>query len=385
MFRIGKEEIDAVARVIESKQLFKCNDALKETEKCERDMRELFGLDHTVLMTSGYAALVSALVGMGIGPGDEVIVPAYTYIATAMAVVGAGAMPVIAEVDETLMLDPNDIESKITERTKAIIPVHMMGYPCNMGAIMDIAKKHKLFVLEDACQANGARFNGKRLGTIGDAAALSFNYFKIISAGGEGGALLTNNQKIFEKALIYHDSSAVAYFGDQMNGFSTEPFCGTEFRVGEVTSAILRQQFKKLDGIVRDLKKNKALLIEALGDGFDYVPCNDDEGDSAIAISFRFDSEEKCKAFAEKIGATIPGYTGKHVYNDWKPILEKRGAAHPLMDPFKMDVNKNVQYSEDMCAKSLDIMKKCAHIFNDPDWTVEEINALAERIKEAVK
>ena len=170
-----------------------------------------------------------------------------------------------------------------------------------------------------------------------------------------------------------------------MNGFSTEPFCGTEFRVGEVTSAILRQQFKKLDGIVRDLKKNKALLIEALGDGFDYVPCNDPEGDSAIAISFRFDSEEKCKAFAEKIGATIPGYTGKHVYNDWKPILEKRGAAHPLMDPFKMDVNKNVQYSEDMYAKSLDIMKKCAHIFNDPDWTVEEINALAERIKEAVK
>lgn len=261
----------------------------------------------------------------------------------------------------------------------------MMGYPCNMRAITDIAKKHNLFVLEDACQANGAWFNGKRLGTIGDAAALSFNYFKIISAGGEGGALLTNNKEIFEKALIYHDSSAVAYFGDQMNGFSTEPFCGTEFRVGEVTSAILRQQFKKLDGIVRDLKKNKALLMEALGDGFDYVPCNDDEGDSAIAISFRFDNEEKCKAFADKIGATIPGYTGKHVYNDWKPILEKKGAAHPLMDPFKMDVNKHIQYSEDMCEKSLKIMKKCAHIFNNPDWTIEEINALADKIHEAVK
>ena len=109
MFRIGKEEIDAVARVIESKQLFKCNDALKETENCEKDMRERFHLDHAVLMTSGYAALVSALIGMGIGPGDEVIVPAYTYIATAMAVVGAGAMPIIAEVDETLMIDPYDI------------------------------------------------------------------------------------------------------------------------------------------------------------------------------------------------------------------------------------------------------------------------------------
>ena len=385
MFRIGKEEIEAVARVIESKQLFKCNDALKETENCEREMRELFGVEHAVLMSSGYAGLVSALVGMGIGPGDEVIVPAYTYIATAMAVVGAGAMPVIAEVDETLMLDPLDIESKITERTKVIIPVHMMGYPCNMEAIMSVARKHNLLVLEDACQANGARFKGQRLGTIGDAAALSFNYFKIISAGGEGGALLTNNQQLFEKALIYHDSSAVAYFGDQMNGFSTEPFCGSEFRVGEVTSAILRQQFKKLDHIVRDLKRNKALLMEALGDGFDYVPCNDPDGDSAIAITFRFDSEEKCKDFADKMGAVIPGYCGKHVYNDWKPILEKRGAAHPLMDPFKMEVNKHVEYSVDMCAKSLDIMKKCAHISIDPDWTIEEINAFAGKIKEAIK
>ncbi len=383
MFRIGKEEIDAVARVIESKQLFKCNDALKETENCEKDMRELFGIDHAVLMTSGYAALVSALVGMGIGPGDEVIIPAYTYIATAMAVVGAGAMPVIAEVDETLMIDPADIENKITERTKAVIPVHMMGYPCNMKAVTEIAKKHNLFVLEDACQANGAKFEGKRLGTIGDAAALSFNYFKIISAGGEGGALLTNNKEIFEKALIYHDSSAVAYFGDQMKDFSTQAFCGTEFRVGEVTSAILRQQFKKLDGIVADLKKNKALLKDALGNGFDYTPCNDDEGDSAIAITFSFDTIEKCLDFAQKTDAVVPGYTGKHVFYDWKPILEKRGAAHPLMDPFKMDCNKHVEYSDDMCQKSLEIMKRCAHIYIDPDWTKEEINSLAQKIKKA--
>lgn len=386
MFRIGQEEKDAVARVIDSKQLFKCNDGpLKETENCEREMRELFGVEHAVLMTSGFASLTSALIGMGIGPGDEVIIPAYTYIATAISVVNTGAMPVIAEVDETLMIDPHDIEAKITGRTKAIIPVHMMGYPCNMAAVMKIAKEHNLMVLEDACQANGAKFGGKRLGTIGDAGAFSFNYFKIISAGGEGGALLTDNKEIFEKALIYHDSSAVAYFGDQMKDFSTESFCGSEFRVGEVTSAILREQFKKLDGIVRDLKKNKALLIDELGDGFDYVPCNDEEGDSAIAISFRFDTEEKCKAFADKIGATIPGYTGKHVYNDWKPILEKKGAAHPLMDPFKMEINKNVSYSEDMCARSLGYMKRCAHIFNNPDWTPEEIKDLADRIREAVK
>ena len=384
MYRMGQEEKDAVARVIDSKELFKVNNGpLKETENCEREIREMFKVKRAVLMTSGTASLTSALIGMGVGPGDEVIIPAYTYIATALAVVSTGAMPVVAEIDETLMLDPLDIENKITKRTKVILPVHMMGYPCNMEKIMAVAKKHNLYVLEDACQGNGGFFKGKRLGSIGDAGAFSFNYFKIISAG-EGGALLTNNQEIFEKALIYHDSGAIAYFGDQMNGFSTEPVCGTEYRIGEITSAIMREQFKKLDGIVKDLRKNKALLMKEIGDGVEYIPSNDYDGDSGIALTINFDSEEKCKDFAEKTGAMIPGYCGRHVYNDWKPILEKKGAFHPLMNPFNFEVNKNVEYSENMCEKSLTILKKCAHISIDCDWTEAQIKELAEKIKSAL-
>lgn len=381
---MGQEEKDAVARVIDSKELFKVNNGpLKETENCEREIREMFKVKRAVLMTSGTASLTSALIGMGVGPGDEVIIPAYTYIATALAVVSTGAMPVVAEIDETLMLDPDDIENKITERTKAILPVHMMGYPCDMEKIMAIAKKHNLYVLEDACQGNGGFFKGKRLGSIGDAGAFSFNYFKIISAG-EGGALLTNNQEIFERALIYHDSGAIAYFGDQMNGFSTEPVCGTEYRIGEITSAIMREQFKKLDGIVRDLRKNKALLMKEIGDGVEYIPSNDYDGDSGIALTIKFDSEEKCKEFADKTGAMIPGYCGRHVYNDWKPILEKKGAFHPLMNPFNFEANKNVEYREDMCEKSLTILKKCVHISIDCDWTIEEVKEVAEKIKKAL-
>ncbi len=384
MYRMGQEEKDAVARVIDSKELFKVNGGpLRETENCEKEIREMFNVKRAVLMTSGTASLTSALIGMGIGPGDEVIIPAYTYIATALAVVSVGAMPVVAEIDETLMLDPDDIENKITERTKAVIPVHMMGYPCDMDRIMAVAKKHNLLVLEDACQGNGGKYKGKRLGSIGDAGALSFNYFKIISAG-EGGALLTDNQDIFEKALIYHDSGAIAYFGDQMNGFSTEPFCGTEYRIGEITSAIMREQFKKLDGIVRDLRKNKALLIEEIGEAAEYIPSNDYDGDSGIALTIKFESEEECKTFAEKVNAMIPGYCGRHVYNDWKPILEKKGAFHPLMNPFNMEVNKNAKYSEDMCEKSLKILKKCAHISIDPDWTEAEIKETADKIKRAL-
>ncbi len=384
MYRMGQEEKDAVARVIDSKELFKVNGGpLRETENCEKEIREMFNVKRAVLMTSGTASLTSALIGMGIGPGDEVIIPAYTYIATALAVVSVGAMPVVAEIDETLMLDPDDIENKITERTKAVIPVHMMGYPCDMDRIMAVAKKHNLLVLEDACQGNGGKYKGKRLGSIGDAGALSFNYFKIISAG-EGGALLTDNQDIFEKALIYHDSGAIAYFGDQMNGFSTEPFCGTEYRIGEITSAIMREQFKKLDGIVKDLRKNKALLIEEIGETAEYIPSNDYDGDSGIALTIKFESEEECKTFAEKVNAMIPGYCGRHVYNDWKPILEKKGAFHPLLNPFNMEVNKNAKYSEDMCEKSLKILKKCAHISIDPDWTEAEIKETADKIKQAL-
>ncbi len=384
MYRIGQEEIDAVARVINSKQLFKVNSgALQETANCEKEMRVKFKTDHAVLMTSGMAALTSALIGMGIGPGDEVIVPAYTYIATAIAVVSAGAMPVIAEIDESLMLDPLDVENKINERTKAIVPVHMQGHPCNMKAIMDVAKKHNLKVLEDACQAAGASFEGEMLGAIGDAGAFSFNYFKIISTG-EGGALLTNSKEIFEKALIYHDSSAVAYFGDQMNGFSEQPFCGSEFRTNEITAAILREQLKRLDGIVADLRKNNALMREYLKPYFDFVPVNDPDGDSGQVLFLRFKTAKETKKYAEKAGLGIPVNMGKHVYNDWAAIKMKRGAAHPLMDPFKMEVNKNFSYSEDMCPKSLDYLSRAAIVPISPDWTEEEVKHEAEKLISAL-
>ena len=183
MYRIGQEEIDAVAGAITQKSLFKINKTLQETMHAEQEMQALFGTAHPLLMTSGHAALVSGLVAMGIGPGDQVILPAYTYIATAMAVVAAGAIPVIAEVDDTLTICPADVERKITGHTKAIIPVHIQGFPSNLDALSALAKKYGVMILEDACQSVGGHYHGKRLGTVGDAGALSFNYFKVITAG----------------------------------------------------------------------------------------------------------------------------------------------------------------------------------------------------------
>jgi len=387
MFRMGKEEVEAVERVIATKELFRVNNGLKEAEKFEEEWAETIGTEYAILMSSGTGALISALVGMGIGPGDQVIIPAYTYIATAMAVVAAGAIPVIADVDDTLTLDPEDTERKITKHTKCIIPVHIQGFPSNMDALCRIAEKHGLMILEDACQADGASYRGKRLGTIGNAGALSFNYYKIITAG-EGGALLTDDKRLFERALIYHDSSAVAFFGDQLKDVEEKLFCGNEYRTNEISSAILRVQLRRLDSIIADLRKNKKIMTEELKDCCAFIPSNDIEGDLGTTLALRFDDAEKALAVANAPGVkgTVPINTGKHVYTNWTPILNKTGALNPLMDPFKMEANKDIvpEYTPDMCKKTLDLLSRTVYIPVNPDWTEEQLKEKINSIKAAL-
>lgn len=389
MFRIGIEEIEAAKRVIEAKEFFKTNGVINETLNAEKEIKEKFGVSNAIIMTSGHAALASALIALGIGPGDQVIVPAYTYIATAMAVLEAGAIPVMAEIDETLTLSPEDFERKITNNTKAVIPVHIQGFPCDMEKICEISKRHGIFVVEDACQADGASFKGKRLGSIGDAGALSFNFYKIISSG-EGGALLTNNNSVFEKALIYHDSSAVAFFGNQLDNVETQTFCGTEYRTNELNAAILREQLKRLDGIISDLRKNKKYITEKLSEYTKFIKYNDAEGDLGTTLALYFDTAEaaaRVENAAKELFACRPINTNKHIYSNWTPILEKRGALHPLMDPFKMEANKEIvpNYTKDMCPQTLEILSRAVYISVNPDANEKELDALVEKIKEALK
>ena len=387
MYRIGKEEIDAVAKVIESRDLFKINGGVAASKHVEEKLRNLFNVDYSIFMTSGHAALTSALVALGVGPGDEVIVPGYTYIATPMAVVAAGAMPVICEVDETLTIDAIDVEKKITKHTKAIIPVHIQGFPCNMAKIMEIANKYNLFVVEDACQADGGSFNGKRLGTIGHAGGLSFNYFKLITCG-EGGGLLTNDREVFERSLIYQDSNAIAFFGDQMSGFSEAEFCGSEYRSNELCAAVLGVQLDRMDGILEDNRRNKKYMMEKLSDVCTFLPSHDIEGDCATTLAFVFDSKDTAEKFAtyEGVGGTIPINTGKHIYKNWTAIMNKRGAFNPLMDPFKMEANKDIvpDYNKDMCPVTLDRLSKVVYLTVFPDDTNEILDTRVDLIKKAI-
>ncbi|MBR5031864.1 MAG: aminotransferase class I/II-fold pyridoxal phosphate-dependent enzyme [Clostridia bacterium] len=385
MYKAGKEEIEAFARAIMSRDFFKINGSGQEVQHFDDEWRRFVGARYSLTMTSGFAALTSALIGMGVGPGDEVIVPAYTYIASALAVTATGAIPVIADVDETLTIDPADVEKKISKHTKVVMPVHIQGFPSNLGALKKLSEKYGFMILEDACQADGGSYRGKRLGTVGDAGAYSFNYFKIITSG-EGGALVTDDRKIYERALIYHDAAAVAFFGNQLDGINEPLFGGSEFRVSDLTGAMLREQLKRLPSLLHDLRKNRNALAERVcGTGkAAQAPSNDIDGDCGTTLSLRFGTAEECRAYQKKcadrgVGSTVPIDTGKHVYTNWTQIMEKRGAMHPAMDPFKMEANRglNMDYSPDMCKKTLDLLSRTLYIAVSPDWSEADLDQIA--------
>ncbi len=385
MYRVGKEEIEAFARAIMSRDFFKINGSGQEVLHFDDEWRQTVGARYSLTMTSGFAALTSALIGMGVGPGDEVIVPAYTYIASALAVTATGAIPVIAEVDETLTLDPKDVEKKLSPYTKVVMPVHIQGFPSDLDALKKLSAKHGFRILEDACQADGGSYHGKYLGTVGDAGAYSFNYFKIITSG-EGGALVTDDRQIYERALIYHDAAAVAFFGNQLDGITEPLFGGSEFRVSDLTGAMLREQLKRLPALMSDLRKNRDTLAELVcGRGKAVqAPSHDIKGDCGTTLSLRFETAKECREYQKKcadggVGSTVPIDTGKHVYTNWTQIMEKRGAMHPAMDPFKMEANKglNMDYSPDMCPTTLDLLSRTLYIAVNPDWTQNDLLQIA--------
>ena len=383
MYIIGKEEADAVARVIESKQLFRYRGGEGgESETFENEWSAKIGSKYTIAVTSGTAALIMGMVGMSIGPGDEVIVPAYTFMATALGPLAVGAVPVLADVNESLTIDPADIERKITPRTKAIIPVHMVGLPCDMDAIMEIAKRHDLKDLEDACQADGGSYGGKRLGSIGDAGAFSYNHFKIMTCG-EGGALVTDDKEIYERALIFHDGGCS--FRDHAPGMQAQFFAGWNFRINEILSAILRVQLTRLDGMLDAMLTEKRTIINELEDTFTFNPINDVEGDCGTTLGLMFGDEPTMRAFLAGckdagVRADTPIDSGRHVYTNWEPIMDRLGSHNPAFDAYQL-ADAPVEYTADMCRSTLDILSRTAYLYSDPERSREDLDAMIEKVK----
>jgi dTDP-4-amino-4,6-dideoxygalactose transaminase len=387
MYRIGQEEVEAVQRVIASKVLFRRgnpdNGHQNEVIKFERELAQKIGVKYALCLTSGTSALICAMAGLGIGPGDEVIIPAYTYIATAQAVLSVGAVPVIADVDETLALEPEDVKRKLSPDVKAIIPVHMVGRVANLKVLLDIARENKIKLIEDSCQCDGGSFQGKRTGSWGDAGAFSFNDFKIISSG-EGGALVTNDKSTFERALAYHDSLVgFPHFGEDL---SIPAFLGAQFRANEIQGAILRVQLQRLDGILADLRKVRKRFEHELKDVLTIARNNDPEGDCGVVAAFQFEDANTANNFAEKAGGWLPINTGRHVYSNWDALIENRLGHHPDMNPLNHPKNQHlrIQYNADSCPRSLDFLCRTVFISMNPDWTEREIAQRIAVCREAV-
>jgi dTDP-4-amino-4,6-dideoxygalactose transaminase len=374
MPEVGWREWMAAGRAIARKDLLRYADNGHETDRFEARLADYVGVKHALCVTSGTMALVTALTCAGIGPGDEVIVPAYTWMASASSVVSAGAVPVLADIDDTLTLDPSDFERRITPHTRAVMPVHMLNAPADMDAILAIAKKHKLIVIEDAAQAAGARYKGRPVGSFGDAAAFSFNRYKNINIG-EGGALLTNNTEMFGRALHYHDLGA--FIRNYEHGANTPPFVGLNLRITEVQGAMLNAQMDRFPGYLKALNARRSAVAALFRNlqGVRVSPHHDDSG--ALTLTVQFDREEDAIAFSERTGAMRLYDSSKHVYTNWEAILERR-AAHPKLDPWKWAA-RDITYDETTCARSLDILKRTCKIWFDEKRMLPLVKLAAQR------
>ena len=384
MYEIGSQEVQAIKKIISKGKLFR----YLENSECnffEKNYAKYLSIKHTALASSGTAALTAALIGLKIGPGDEVLIPAHTYMATAMSVLSVGAIPIIVDIDESLTIDPKALEDACGPLTRAAIVVHMWGTTCNMNAIMKIAKKKNLFVIEDACQGVGGGYEKKMLGTIGHVGAFSFNYYKNMTSG-EGGAVVSNNKEIIERAKCAIDP---CHFYWQGRKNSLKPFAANGSRASEFMGALLNVQLKRLPGMIKKMRAERNKILSSTQNlsnmGIKHSPLNSKNYDCGNYVFFKFNNTLDAENFTSIFPAPIAGKTGRHNYTEWDQILLKEGSFHQSLNPYKLSQNKKcrMNYSKNMCKSSLEILDKTIMIPTDPKNTKKDINNTIRNIKRA--
>jgi dTDP-4-amino-4,6-dideoxygalactose transaminase len=386
MYTVGEEEIAALANVIRSGKLFRYGEP-GECDRFEQRYAEYLGVGHFALTVSGTYALSAAMIAAGLGPGDEVLIPAHTYMATATAVLTTGAIPVLVDIDESVTIDPAAAEAAIGPRTRAIVPVHMWGAACNMDAIMEIAAEKDLLVLEDVCQGIGGAYEGRKLGSIGHAGAFSFNYYKNITCG-EGGGIATADPKVAERARCAIDP---CHFYWQGRSDAVKPFAGIGARASELMGAMLNVQLDRLDGMIGAMRAEKRRILERtrhLGNlGLTPSPMNSPDHDCATQVMFLLPDEAAATAFARTMPSMVAGKTGRHTFPQWDQVLMHEGAHHPALDPYKLPQNQGLRlaYPEGLGRRSLDILNRTVMVATDPRHGEAEIEAIIHNIDAAAR
>ena len=358
-----------------------------KAKELEAAICKTFGCKHTQLVSSGTAALTTALSALGIGYGDEVIMPTFTFVASFEAVLSVGAIPVMVDIDDTLTLNPDAVRKAITSKTKCVMPVHMCGSMADMDELQSICAAHKLILLEDACQSIGATYKGKMLGTIGDAGTFSFDFVKTITCA-EGGAVMSNRENIQIASDGYSDHGHDHKGNDR--GAELHPFIGYNYRISELHAAIGLAQISKLDKFLSIQKKNhtafKSILSTVPEVSFRRIP--DPSGDSCTFLSWMLPTEEITKAVVAEMKAQgiLPGnfYWFDH---NWHYIrkwdhLKNAVTLNSLHPDLKAAV---IHHATKDFAASDAIMGRCVSTAIGLLWTAEQLQAKGEQMVAVIK
>ncbi|MFC5402765.1 DegT/DnrJ/EryC1/StrS family aminotransferase [Cohnella soli] len=385
---MGQEEAAGATEVILSKSPFRYYgpDVQNAVHRFEDTMSAGLGVPYALGVSSCTSALIVALKALGIGYGDKVIVPANTFLATAGAVVCSHAVPVFVDVDDSLNMNPLDLERVWDEDVKAIIAVPILGNPCDMDAIMAFARARGVPVIEDVAQSCGSSYKGRYAGTIGDIGVFSFQMNKIITSG-EGGAVVTRDALLFERAVRYHDQGL--FRDKERYGLESDEeangFIGQNYRMSELAGSVLIEQWNKLEGINASTRRNHAAILSVLKaslPGFRSRKVVDEEGYLGSNLGMILPSAETAAAFiraldAENIGTHLL-YGGKPVYR--QPQLYEQRTADKNNFPFDYRFRKPVSYKKQPCQAAEDLMARTVYLPVSPLLTSEDIEQITEGI-----
>ena len=364
----GKEQ-QQLTEVLESHNPFRFSNPLDKSKVAlfENEYAARMQTKHALAVTSGTAALHTAMAALEVGPGDEVILPAWTWYSCYNTVIHAAALPVFAEIDESFNIDPKSIEALITPQTKVLMAVHLQGNPADMDPILAIARKHNLKVLEDASQSVGASYKGKPLGSMGDIGIYSLQQSKTITAG-EGGALVTSDPYLFERACRFHDVTVRKDFPSKL-GFIP----GLNYRMNEFTGGVLLAQLRKLDTIIGDVRRNARRVYGGLRDlpGTQMRHLPDPQGELGTGIFLGFRTKEDRQRYADAMkaeGVPVSSPAGS-VILPIVPEIEQKVTVTPRWPSFSSDRGKSIRYGRECCPRTIDILSRFAGVMMNPKYT----------------
>ncbi|WP_336513846.1 DegT/DnrJ/EryC1/StrS family aminotransferase [Pollutibacter soli] len=385
----GDDERKEVNEVLESGILMRYGfDAARKgrwkAKELEAAICKELKVNHAQVVSSGTAALTTALASLGIGAGDEVIMPVFTFVASFEAVLSVGASPVLTDVDETLTLDPQAVEEAITPNTRCIMPVHMCGGMADMDALKSIASKYNLPILEDACQAIGASFKGNYLGTIGNAGALSFDFVKTITCG-EGGAVITNNKSIADSCDAFSDHGHDHLGKDR--GADLHPFLGYNFRISELHAAVGLAQLRKLKTFVTMQRERKAILKESIGNirGISFRKLPDPAGDNAAFLTFFLPNEKAARETTKAIQAA--GLSAFYWFdNNWHYIRKWNHlkAGQSLYGLHADQLSQLQKLNERNFTQSDSILSRTISMPVSLSWSIDNTREKAQKLSETL-